>query len=71
MLFRSFYVSISGKEYTNSKNGKVGVELQFSRYKTFGSVSDVEEKGAEKVLGKIYIKKLTPTTEQPKEEALF
>lgn len=65
-----FWVSISGKKYVNQNNGKVGTELQFSRFKTFASLQDVEEKGADKVLAKPYIKEL-PTDTAKKEEVLF
>lgn len=65
-----FWVSISGKKYVNSTNGKVGIELQFSRFKTFASLQDVEEKGADKVLAKPYIKEL-PNSEVKKEDVLF
>ena len=66
-----FMVSIGGKKYVNSTTGKVGTELQFSRYKTFATKQDVLDNGVEKVLGKIYIKELPTDTAQEKKEVLF
>ena len=66
-----FMVSISGKKYVNGSTGKVGTELQFSRYKTFATKQDVLDNGVEKVLGKIYIKELPTTDTAKKEEVLF
>lgn len=66
-----FWVSISGKKYINNNTGKPGTELQFSRFKTFASLAEVDEKGIDKVLANPYIKELPADTGEKKEEVLF
>ncbi len=66
-----FWTSISGKKYVNRTNGKVGTELQFSRFKTFASKAEVEEKGVDKCLAKPFIRELAPESTDTTKEVLF
>lgn len=64
------YISINGKEYVNPTSGKIGMELNFPRFKSWASIEKVDKVGTEKALAKTYIKKL-PTPESTQPEVLF
>lgn len=64
------YLSINGKEYINTGNGKVGMELQFPKFRAWASVEKVDKVGLEKALSKTYVKQL-PKPESTQNEVLF
>ncbi len=62
------WMTINGKEYINGTTGKVGMELQFPRYKMFASKTKLETVGAEKALTKTYTKTLPAQEASTKSE---